>query len=361
MVWLLLPTNSMDRGFLWIERKIEGPRNQQIKRDKQDWNAEKIRIKTIKHFIWIVLSFYTGITFVGYFTPIRELIDLIMQLSLGSWEWFWVIFYSFAIYGNAGWLREQVCIYMCPYARFQSQLLGSQNDMATIRLNEKRGEPRGSRKKGINYEEQNLGACTDCSLCVQVCPTGIDIRDGLQYQCIGCAACIDVCDEVMDKMNYPKKLISYTTLSILEGKKTHILRPRIVFYVALLIVLTLGILYSILTRIPLSLDVIRDRNTLFRETNEGLIENVYKIQIINKDTQSHHYQLRASGIKGLQIKMDTQNIHVDSGQNSEIVVRLQVDPENLKSRSSNITFMLNTKKGNINIEEEARFVGPTPR
>jgi cytochrome c oxidase accessory protein FixG len=350
------PQTVWTEVFLWIERKVEGTRNQQIKRDKQGWSAEKIRVKTIKHFIWITFSLYTGITFVGYFTPIRELGDLILQLSLGPWEWFWILFYSFATYGNAGWLREQVCIYMCPYARFQSAMVD--DDTLIISYNEKRGDPRGSRRKDSNQEEQGLGACIDCSLCVQVCPTGIDIRDGLQYECIACAACIDVCDEVMDKMDYPKGLISYTTLNTLEGKKPHILRPRIVIYIILLIALTSGIFYSMLTRAPLSLDIIRDRNTLFRETNEGLIENVYKIQIINKDTQAHYYQLRASGIDGLQVKMDIQDIYIDSGQNSEIVVRLQADPENLKNRSSDVTFMLNTKKGDISIEEEARFIGP---
>ena len=204
------------------------------------------------------------------------------------------------------------------------------DDTLIISYNEKRGDPRGSRRKDFNQEKQGLGACIDCSLCVQVCPTGIDIRDGLQYECIACAACIDVCDEVMDKMDYPKGLISYTTLNTLEGKKLHILRPRIVIYIILLIALTSGIFYSMLTRAPLSLDIIRDRNTLFRETNEGLIENVYKIQIINKDTQAHYYQLRASGIDGLQVKMDIQDIHIDSGQNSEIIVRLQADPRKLK-------------------------------
>lgn len=350
------PQTVWTEVFLWIERKLEGTRNQKIKRDKRGWNAEKIRIKTIKHFIWITFSLYTGITFVGYFTPIRELGDLILQLSLGSWEWFWIIFYSFATYGNAGWLREQVCIYMCPYARFQSAMVD--DDTLIISYDEKRGEPRGSRRKGTNHEKDGLGACTDCSLCVQVCPTGIDIRDGLQYQCIGCAACIDVCDEVMEKMNYPKKLISYTTLNTLQGKKTNILRPRIVIYIILLITLTSGILYNMLTSPPLSLDIIRDRNTLFRETSEALIENVYKVQIINKDTEAHHYQLRASGIDGLQVKMDIQDIHIDSGQNSEIVVRLQAAPENLKNHSNNITFILNTKKNNVSIEEEARFIGP---
>ncbi len=350
------PQTVWTEVFLWIERKIEGTRNQQIKRDKGGWTAEKIRVKTTKHFIWVTFSLYTGLTFVGYFTPIRELTDLILQLSLSAWEWFWILFYSFATYGNAGWLREQVCIYMCPYARFQSAMVD--DDTLVISYDKERGEPRGSRKKSANYKEKGLGACTDCSLCVQVCPTGIDIREGLQYQCIGCAACIDVCDEVMDKMNYPKKLISYTTLNTLQGNKTHILRPRIIIYMVLLMTLTSGILYSMLTRVPLSLDVIRDRNTLFRETDEGLIENVYKIQIINKDTQAHHYQLQASGIDDLQIKTDAENIYVESGENSEIIVRLQADPENLKNRSSNVIFMLNTKKGNINIEEEARFVGP---
>jgi cytochrome c oxidase accessory protein FixG len=258
--------------FLWIERKIEGSRNQQMKRDKAGMSWKKFRVKATKHFIWIAFSLFTGFTFVGYFTPIRELAVSMANLSLGPWETFWVLFYGLATYGNAGWMREQVCIYMCPYARFQSAMFDK--DTLIISYDEARGEPRGSRKRGTDLKKAGLGDCIDCTLCVQVCPTGIDIRDGLQYQCIGCAACIDVCDQVMEKMDYPKGLIRYTTENAMQGRRTHVLRPRTIMYSLLLGLLTFGLIYAITQRMPLELDIIRDRQSLYRETSEGLVENV---------------------------------------------------------------------------------------
>ena len=351
------PQTVWTEVFLWIERRIEGDRAKQMKLDKAPLSARKIAIKGGKHFAWIALSLWTGYTFVGYFTPIRELGTAVLTLSTGSWETFWILFYGFATYGNAGWLREQVCVYMCPYARFQSAMFDK--DTLIISYDRGRGEPRGPRKKTADPKALKLGDCVDCTICVQVCPTGIDIRDGLQYECIGCAACVDACDDVMEKMGYPKGLIRYTTENALEEKKTHMLRPRVLMYGVVLVMLLSAVVYGLATRVPLDLDVIRDRNTLFRETAEGLVENVYILKILNMDRGNHLYSLSVSGLEGATLKMDDPDLAVAAGEVKEVPVRLQIDPFDLDSSSNDVYFTLTARDDDsLTVEKEARFVGP---
>ncbi len=352
------PQTVWTEAFLWIERKIEGSRPQQMKLDKMPMNGKKFTKKFSKHFVWIAFSLFTGFTFVGYFTPIRELSLAIPNLALGPWEWFWIIFYGFATYGNAGWMREQVCTYMCPYARFQSAMID--NDTLVISYDEKRGEPRGARKRGTSPEKANLGSCIDCSICVQVCPTGIDIRDGLQYQCIGCAACIDACDDVMDKMGYPKGLIKYTTENMMTGKHTAVLRPRIIVYALILIGITIGTGIAVMNRSPIELDIIRDRNSLYRETGMGLIENVYTLKIINKDILPHEYLISVEGLPGMKLNIPKTRIYAGSGAVVELPVSIEMDPENLKKRTSEVFFKLEAIDSELSVIEEARFLGPRP-
>jgi cytochrome c oxidase accessory protein FixG len=351
------PQTVWTEAFLWIERKVEGTRPQQMKRDREPMSLNKFRVKATKHTLWLLFSLITGLTFVGYFSPMRELAVNFVNWNLGPWETFWIFFYGFATYGNAGWLREQVCTYMCPYARFQSAMFD--RDTLIISYDVERGEPRGARKKSVNPREAGLGDCIDCTICVQVCPTGIDIRDGLQYQCIGCAACIDACDDVMEKMGYPKGLVRYTTENILSGQATHIFRPRIFVYAAILALITIGSFYAILNRSPIALDVIRDRNTLFRETNDGLIENVYTLKVINMDKVPHEYSLSVTGVDGLNMQMDTVEIFANSGEVIELPVRVNIDPARLQERSTEINFHLNAvEDGSLSVTEEARFLGP---
>jgi len=343
--------------FLWIERKVEGSRNQQIKLDKAAMSSHKLYLKGLKHFLWLTLSAWTGFTFVGYFTPIIELGHAVAQFTLGPWETFWIIFYGFATYGNAGWMREQVCIYMCPYARFQSAMFDK--DTLIISYDEKRGESRGARKKSVDPKKAGLGDCVDCTLCVQVCPTGIDIRDGLQYQCIGCAACVDVCDDVMDKMSYEKGLVRYTTQNRIDGKTTHLFRPRIIVYASLLMIISLTLIYSIATRIPLEMDIIRDRNALYRETVEGLVENIYTLKLINMDTKDHKYQIRVDGLKNMTFIQPDSEIKIKSGEVVNLAVRIQIDPVNLSKTSSNVNFYLQAiDQADLAVTEKARFIGP---
>lgn len=353
------PQTVWTEVFLWMERMVEGDRPQQMKLDQAPLNARKFRLKATKHTLWIVFSLFTGFTFIGYFTPIHDLLDRLYPFSLGGWEAFWLFFYGFATYGNAGWMREQVCTYMCPYARFQSAMFDK--DTMIIAYDEARGEPRGSRKRGVDYKEKGLGACIDCTMCVQVCPTGIDIRNGLQYQCISCSACIDICNDVMDKMGYAKGLIRYTTEHSLEGKEVHILRPRIFVYGGFLLFLLGLLIYAVGIRNPIQLDVIRDRASLYRETPQGLIENVYVIKAINKDSVPHTFELTASGIEGLKVVLDRE-IVVDAGSVLDVPMSLVVNPNYLTSRATTISFKLTaTDNPELSNEEEARFLGPDYR
>lgn len=354
------PQTVWTEVFLWIERKIEGDRPKQMKLDQAPWTARKITIKSTKHTVWILFAAYTGFTFVGYFTPIGDLWAKMASANMGPWETFWIIFYGFATYGNAGWLREQVCIYMCPYARFQSAMID--NDTLVISYDSVRGEPRGSRRKSEDRELKGLGDCIDCTLCVQVCPTGIDIRNGLQYQCIACAACIDVCNEVMDKMGYERGLVRYTTENAVKGKPARLLRPRVILYAVLLGSIFSGLVYAMATRIPLQLDVIRDRIALYQETSDGLIQNVYLLKIINMDDASHDYNLTVSGITDLVLEARYKRITVKPGEVVELPLRLAADPVDLKKRSTEIRFQLQASDNEeLKVEEVARFLGPIIR
>ena len=354
------PQTVWTEVFLRMERLVEGDRNKQMKLAAAPWGARKFMLRGTKQFLWITFSAWTGFTFVGYFTPILELGESLLSLSLGPWETFWIIFYGFATYGNAGFLREQVCIYMCPYARFQSAMFDK--DTLIISFDEKRGEPRGSRKRKADHKALGLGDCIDCTLCVQVCPTGIDIRDGMQYQCIGCAACIDVCDEVMDKMGYAKGLVRYTTEHALEGVQTHIVRPRMAVYGALIALITIALFYSMFTRLPLELNIIRDRHSLYSETTEGLVENTYTLKIINMDAQTHTYRLSVSGLEGLELLNRKGDFSVNSGEVVEFPVQVQIDPVKLERAGNDIQFHLEAiDKPELKVTEPGRFIGPVIR
>ena len=283
------PQTVWTEVFLWMERVTEGSRARRMKLDAAPWSVDKLGRKLSKQVLWIGFAAWTGFTFVGFFTPITELANRVLAFSATGWETFWIVFYGFATYGNAGFLREQVCKYMCPYARFQSAMFD--RDTLIISYDTARGEPRGGRRKGLDPATLGLGSCTDCTLCVQVCPTGIDIRNGLQYECVACAACIDACDSVMDRMGYPRGLVRYDTQHRLEHRSTRILRPRVIVYGVLLAALIAGFIVALAMRKPVGLDVLHDRNTLYRSLATGEIENVYLLKIMNKDTRPHQFRV----------------------------------------------------------------------
>ena len=351
------PQTVWTKTFVWIERVIEGDRNKRMKLDKSPMSGRKFSIKAFKHFCWIVFATLTGITFVGYFTPIQELTSKVADLSFSPWEQFWIFFYSLATYGNAGWLREQVCIYMCPYARFQSAMFDE--DTLVIAYDTKRGESRGSRKKkDSQYKLTGLGDCIDCEQCVHVCPTGIDIRDGLQYECIACAACIDICDSVMEKMDYPTGLIKYTTDNQELGKETHILRPKITIYAVILVLIIVGFFISMNQRIPLEVDIIKDRSSLYTTTLDGLIENVYSIKMLNMSQKDMTYKIQISGLEAIKL-LGNSTVVVKAGEVVTIPVRLQVEASSLKFSSSVILFIAQAVEDpSIIAESESRFLGP---
>ena len=308
--------------FMWIEKRIEGDRPARIKLDREGFSSRKAFLKGTKHLIWALVALWTGFTFVGYFTPVRELWAEITAFSLGPWETFWVFFYGFATYGNAGWMREQVCTYMCPYARFQSAMFD--RDTLIITYDKARGEPRGPRSRGAARE--SLGDCVNCGLCVQVCPTGIDIRDGLQYQCIGCAACIDGCNQVMDRFGYSRGLIRYTTQRALEGTPTRVLRPRVLIYSALLLAIAVAAMVALSVRVPLKVDVIRDRSVLSREVAGGDIENVYRLMIMNTAETARVFDIEATGLPSIHIEGET-HVTVPSADSRMFALRVRVHVE----------------------------------
>lgn len=300
------PQTVYTKMMMWIERKVEGDRVARIRLDEQPWHFKKIRLKVTKHSLWVLLSLWTGFTFIGYFAPIRELPGHFMAFSLGSWQWFWFFLYSGATLSFAGFLRESICRYACPYARFQSVMVD--DDTFVVSYDHIRGEPRGSRPKKVDHKKEGLGDCINCSLCVQVCPTGIDIREGLQYMCIGCGACVDACNGVMDKVGYERDLIRYTSGNAITNRLTQeqarkrLVRPRILVYSGILVLITVALLFSMFTRDILKMNILRDRGVLGREVAGGLIENVYLLQLANTSEQPVTLQLSADGIDQIQIK-----------------------------------------------------------
>jgi cytochrome c oxidase accessory protein FixG len=346
--------------FLWIERKIEGDRARRMKRDAAPLSLEKIGVKAAKHASWIALSLWTGFTFVAYFTPARELAPEASGLSFGPWETFWVLFYGFATYGNAGWMREQVCKYMCPYARFQSAMFDP--DTLVISYDTARGEPRGGRSRASDPKAKGLGDCVDCGICVQVCPTGIDIRKGLQYECIGCAACIDGCDQVMKKMGYAPGLIRYSTENALRNRwglgqtLKRVARPRVLVYTAILCTLVLGTVAALWLRTPLKVDVIRDRGSLSREVEEGAIENVYRLQIMNASESPRVFHIQASGMPTL--KVAGESFFAVEGAGTRMVpVRLRVAGGDARPGSHRIEFEVGAVEDpNVRVRERSVFL-----
>jgi cytochrome c oxidase accessory protein FixG len=348
--------------FLWIERRIEGDRGARMKLDAAPLSMEKLVKKWFKHIAWVVFALWTGFTFVGYFTPIRELAMSFITTTMGPWEVFWVLFYGLATYGNAGFLREQVCKYMCPYARFQSAMFD--RDTLIVSYDSARGEPRGSRPRNADAAARGLGACIDCTLCVQVCPTGIDIRKGLQYECIGCGACADVCDGVMDKMGYARGLVKFTTQQGLARGWSRaqiwrrVLRPRVLVYAGVLLAISLGLAVSLALRTPFKVDVVRDRGAMARIVAGGAVENVYRLQIMNATESHQRFAIGASGLTGLVVTSEPE-VEVDATASRWVAVRLQIPQQGAAAGGSHpIRFELRMLDGDARVSEKSVFLIP---
>ncbi|RPI42556.1 MAG: cytochrome c oxidase accessory protein CcoG [Betaproteobacteria bacterium] len=345
--------------FLWIERMVEGDRMRQMRLDKQPFGVRKLVLKSTKHTLWIALALWTGFTFVGYFTPIHVPLGEVKSMGLGPWETFWVLFYGFATYGNAGWMREQVCKYMCPYARFQGVMFD--RDTLTVTYDAARGEPRGARSRSVDPKSKGLGDCVDCGICVQVCPTGIDIRRGLQYECIGCAACIDGCNQVMDKMGYPRGLIRYSTENAIAGTvpaekiARRIFRPRVLVYGSVLGLIVTAWVVGLALRTPLKVNVIRDRAALVREVEDGRLENIYRLQVMNAEERPHAYRVSVTGAAPMEVVVDA-TVTVPSATTLVFPVRVRAPAETLKRGSNPIVFHLTAvEDGSIAVNEKSVF------
>ena len=345
--------------FVRIEQFVEGSRNKRIKLDKSPWNFHKIRTRGLKILLWMILALWTGFTFVGFFSPIRELAINVMQWSLGPWETFWIFFYGLATYGNAGFLREQVCMHMCPYARFQSAMFD--RDTLIISYDVARGEPRAAGRKR-REDIENVGDCIECQACVQVCPTGIDIRDGLQYECIACAACVDACDEVMIKIGKDPGLIKYTTENEMEGKKTHILRGRIILYMVALSIMIGLFAITLISRKDIAVDILRDRNSFYRTIDSQTIENVYKLKIMNKGKLAQKYEVSAFGFgKDLTVIIDNKfkDRELAAGDVLNLPVKVRANKSDVKRHIQNIELKI-TVVGDedTTVTEETKYFGP---
>ncbi|MGY2685649.1 cytochrome c oxidase accessory protein CcoG [Pseudomonas tolaasii] len=349
------PQSAFTWLFMWCEKVTEGERNQRIKLQAAPWNLNKLLRRSAKHTLWLGISVLTGLTFVGYFTPIRPLAAELLTWQLGGVSLFWVLFFTAATYLNAGWLREAVCMHMCPYARFQSVMLDK--DTLTISYDAARGEHRGPRKREVNPANVGLGDCIDCQLCVQVCPTGIDIRDGLQMECIGCAACIDACDSIMDKMGYARGLVSYTSEHQLQGGKTRLLRPRLIGYSAVLLVMIAALVVALIERPMVSLDVTKDRG-LFRENSLGQIENIYSLKVINKTQQHQDYRVALVDADGFQLQGKTA-ISLAPGEISDVPVSVVLLADKPASSSQTLRFKVtDVDEPWIFSAADSRFVAP---
>ncbi len=351
--------------FLWIERKVEGDRVARMKLDKAPLSAGKVGRKALKHGLWIGLALWTGFTFVGYFTPIQTLLKDVAAFGTGPWETFWMLFYGFATYGNAGWMREQVCKYMCPYARFQGVMFDP--DTLVITYDKERGEPRGARSKSADPAKLNLGSCVDCNICVQVCPTGIDIRNGLQYECIGCAACIDGCNQVMDKMGYERGLIRYSTENAVRqhldrgGIIRRVLRPRVLLYTGILFVVLVAAVVTLAHRVPVKVDVIRDRVPMSAGAGDGRVENVYRLQIMNTDETPRRFTIAVSGMPQIVLESRENPVDLPGARSRMIPVRVLALPGADAHGSQNIVFTVTGEAPGtepVVITEHARFVVP---
>ncbi len=329
--------------------------------DGASMSLEKLVKKWFKHFLWVAVALWTGFTFVGYFTPVRDLGMEFLQTRMSSWEVFWTIFYGFATYGNAGFMREQVCNYMCPYARFQSAMFDK--DTLIVSYDTERGEPRGARSRKADPATLNLGACVDCSLCVQVCPTGIDIRNGLQYECIGCGACADVCDTVMDKMGYARGLVKYSTQNGVQNHWSsreivrHVLRPRVLVYSAILGTVVVAMMVSLALRTPFKVDVVRDRATLARIVAGGKIENVYRLQVMNATETAQRFRIGVSGLPGLVVASEPM-LTVAATESQWVSLRLQLPYDAAQPGSHPVQFSIDAVDAGGHVVEKSVFLVP---
>ena len=355
--------------FIWAEHFCQGDRNKRIKLDQQPWTLEKIWRKGSTQMLWIAIALITGLTFIGYFVPVRDLLlafvpNVNPQSGFVTWDIhpaaaFWVFFFAGATYLNAGFMREQVCKYMCPYARFQSVMYDK--DTLTVSYDAARGESRGPRKANEDYKAAGKGDCIDCSWCVQVCPVDIDIRDGMQYECIDCGLCIDACNSVMDKVGYERGLIRFTTEDALETGKTHVLRARFIGYSLALVTMLAGFIYIVTSRVPVSVDVIRDRGARLYRVSGEQVQNVYTVKINNMDRHSHTYIVKVEGEHAYRVR-GYRPMELEEGEVFTMPLRVSVPKAALTASQNEIFITVQARDDEtVSARQKTSFIGPAPK
>jgi len=347
--------------FTWIEEKLEGQPAARRKLDMAPMNFAKFRIKAIKHLVWILMGFATGIAFVSWFVDAPTLWREFFTGQSGVVAYVTVALFTVGTYVLAGWLREQVCFWLCPYARIQGVMLDRTTLLPTYDFH--RGEPRGRVKKGQKEEDRTTGDCVDCNQCVAVCPTGVDIREGQQEGCITCALCLDACDAVMDKVGRPLGLIRYASLDELEGKpvKPMLTRARVWVYTAILISAISGILYGLTSLAPIELKVLHERAPLFATLSDGSIQNKYTLKILNKDNADLAVRISAEGPDGMILTGADEPIIAKHGFVSPAVIFVKVPRKNLKAEREDIRFRIEASRPDgqvITTERVSLFIGP---
>jgi cytochrome c oxidase accessory protein FixG len=346
--------------FTWVEEKVEGPPGRRHKLDAAPWSAEKIRLKTIKHTIWILVSVLTGISFTIWFEDAFQYWRDLLSFRLSPVEWVTLITMFLFTYYFAGFMREQVCMWVCPYARIQGVMCDSQTILPAY--DEKRGEPRGKLRKGEAAGGARHGDCIDCFQCVQVCPTGVDIRQGQQLGCITCGLCLDACDSVMDKVGRPRGLIRYMSLDELAGRPVKKLyqHPRTLVYVAILLLAFGGIVYGLTHLGALTLRVAPERQPLFVRMSDGSIQNKYTFRVLNKTDKDLAVKVLAEGGIKDQVVVDSgQKQVILHGKASTFTVFVKAKEENIKREVTRIEFRVeNTDDPTMGAEYSTVFNGP---
>ena len=338
-VWCgyVCPQTIWTLAYVWVEHRTEGTRNQRIALDKAPWTLNKISRKTLKHIIWLLMSLFTATTFLSYFVPVEELYHGLFNFGLSGAVTFWVLFFATCTYVNAGWMREHLCIHFCPYSRFQSAMFDKNTFM--VAYDKKRGESRAPRKRKDDPKALGLGDCVDCNLCVDVCPAGIDIRNGIQYECINCGLCIDACDQTMEKFNYEKGLISYTSEQALAGKETNRLNLKLISYASFSIIFTALLIWTIGNRIPLEANVIRDRTALYRVNFEGVVENTFTLKILNKSQVPLHFNINVDSLTSTEVKLD-KKVLIGAGVMQEVPITLAINSYELEQKITTFNFII---------------------
>ena len=353
------PQTIWTHMFQYVEKLVIGDRNKRIKFDKEPMSPTKAFKRSLIYLIWFVFSMITATTFVSYVSGTEalysnwQMIGFIPFPDWSTWIWVSIFIFAFSTYVNAGYMREQMCVQICPYGRFQSVMFDK--DTLIVSYDYERGEPRGARKKGTNPEE--LGDCIECLMCVQVCPTGIDIRDGLQVACIQCAACVDACNDVMDKVGYPRGLIRYTTeRQLVENEKSRLFRPRFFAYLALLTVLCSGLVYALTDRVPLEIDIRRDRNQLSSVNAQGMIENSYIVKLTNKTQDPHTYKITLAPQEGLSLELRFNDVPLEAGESFDMPVSIYGDTEVIEAKQTPVTLQVASEDGKYKVTKQNTFI-----